>query len=105
MKTVHALRLVSFIEGLSYLLLVLVAMPLKYVWEQPIYVRWAGSAHGLLFVAFVAALIIAAVSRKWSITRPIVLFVASMVPFGFIYIEHTLREEVGDEEESLAAAE
>ncbi len=94
MKSVQALRIVSLIEGLSYLLLVGVAMPLKYVWEEPQYVRWVGSAHGFLFVVFVIALVIAAVAARWKIYRPVVIFIASMIPFGFIYIEMNLRREL-----------
>lgn len=94
MKSVQALRIVSLIEGISYLLLVGVAMPLKYVWEEPQYVRWVGSAHGFLFVVFVIALVVAAVARRWDIYRPVVIFIASMIPFGFIYIEMNLRRDL-----------
>lgn len=96
MKSVQALRIVSLIEGLSYLILVGIAMPLKYIWEEPQYVRWVGSAHGFLFVAFVAALVVAAVVRRWEIYRPVILFLASMVPFGFIFIEMNLRRDLSE---------
>lgn len=102
MKSVQALRLVSLIEGISYLLLVGVAMPLKYVWDQPHYVRWVGSAHGFLFVAFVCVLVLAAVVRRWHPFRPLLVFVASMIPLGFIFIEMNLRRDLEELETAKA---
>ena len=59
-------RLVSLVEGLSNALLVFVAMPLKYGLGQPQMVRVMGMAHGLLFVAFAIALLLAWRNRGWS---------------------------------------
>ena len=43
-----------------------------------------------------AALLWVALARRWSATTPVIYFVASMVPFGFIYIEHKLRQEAAE---------
>jgi len=59
MRAVAVLRVVSALEGLSYLLLVFVAMPLKYGFGWPLGVRVSGMGHGWLFIAFVAAGLIA----------------------------------------------
>ncbi len=88
-----AFRIISFIEGLSYLALVGIAMPLKYVWEMPMAVRYVGMAHGVLFVIFVLALVFAAVAARMKIYMPFVYFLLSMIPFGFIAIEYLLRQE------------
>ncbi|MFT5680073.1 MAG: integral membrane protein [Myxococcota bacterium] len=90
-------RLVSMLEGLSYALLVFVAMPLKYGLDMPQMVRMLGRAHGGLFVAFVIALILAAISQRWSIVRTGMLFVASMIPLGAIWIERSCSAESGSE--------
>ena len=89
-------RLVSLIEGLSYALLVFVAMPLKYGLDQPEMVRVVGMAHGVLFVAFVGALLLALRERGWSIGRAGVLFGASMVPLGALWIERQCAREMAD---------
>jgi integral membrane protein len=94
MHAVRALRVVSSLEGLSYLILVFVAMPLKYVFAQPLAVRISGAGHGWLFVAFVAALVWAMVGRRWSIGRGAWLFALSLVPFGFLLIDRQLRAEL-----------
>jgi integral membrane protein len=82
---------VSALEGLSYALLIFVAMPLKYGLDAPAMVRVVGMAHGVLFVAFSAALLAAWRECRWSMTRPASLMAWSLVPLGAIWIERTLR--------------
>lgn len=88
---VGRLRAVSALEGLSYLLLLGVAMPLKYLAGIPEVVRVVGMAHGVLFVVFVSALIAAAAAERWSVGRSLVVLGLSLVPFGALQIERTLR--------------
>jgi integral membrane protein len=59
-------RLIAFLEGLSFVLLVFVAMPLKYWAGVPLAVRIVGMAHGLLFLVFLGSLFDVAVKRGWS---------------------------------------
>ncbi len=75
-------RLVGSLEACSYLLLLGVAMPLKYIWHMPIYVRWTGSFHGAFFVLFclLAALLGRAQRWPWQVTG--LAFLSSVVPFG-----------------------
>lgn len=93
-SAVGRLRLVSGIEGLSYVLLLFVAMPLKYGLGIAIAVRIVGMAHGVLFVGFVAALLAAWVDRRWGVLRPAGYFALSLVPFGALAIEHLLRKDL-----------
>jgi integral membrane protein len=86
-------RLVSIVEGLSYALLVFVAMPLKYGLDLPQMVRVIGMVHGLLFITFVVTLVSAATSRQWSASRAGLLFAASMVPLGALWIERSCSAE------------
>lgn len=90
-------RAVSALEGLSYALLVFVAMPLKYGFELPEMVRVVGMAHGLLFLAFVATLALAMRDRRWSILRSGQLFVASLIPLGALWIERSCAAEEATE--------
>tara|TARA_A100001037_G_scaffold116388_1_gene105904 strand:+ start:270 stop:566 length:297 start_codon:yes stop_codon:yes gene_type:complete len=86
------LRLVGFIEGVSYLLLLGVAMPLKYVWEMPIYVRVTGMAHGILFILYCVLLALAMRKHSWSLGFGAYLFVATLIPFGTFYTDGTLQK-------------
>lgn len=87
-------RVVAYLEGISYLLLLGVAMPLKYLADLPLAVRIMGSLHGLLFVAFVVALARAAWARRWPLTRPLWMFATSLVPFGMVVLDRALGREL-----------
>lgn len=88
------LRVVAFLEGLSFVLLLFVAMPLKYYAGLPLAVRLVGSAHGLLFVAFCWALFRAAVACEWPLRRSLVAFVSSLLPFGTFVFDRSLKREI-----------
>ncbi len=84
-------RIISLLEGLSFLILLFVAMPMKYIYDNPIYVKYVGMTHGVLFLLFVASLYLAKKEQKWSKQFTTVAFITSLVPFGTIYLELTLR--------------
>ena len=87
-------RVVALLEGLSYVVLVFVAMPLKYFAHVAGPVRIVGGLHGLLFVVFVVALLRAALSRRWSLLRCFVAFASSLIPFGTFLFDRSLRAEL-----------
>ncbi|MCA9647653.1 MAG: DUF3817 domain-containing protein [Polyangiaceae bacterium] len=94
MSELKFFRWVSLVEGLSFLILLGIAMPLKYVFGQPLAVRIVGMAHGALFLVFVVALIRAALEHEWPITRSAKNMLLSVLPFGFIGIERGLRGDM-----------
>ncbi|MEA2111378.1 MAG: DUF3817 domain-containing protein [Campylobacterota bacterium] len=85
-------RLIGFIEGLSYLTLLFIAMPLKYMYGYPEAVKAVGMVHGILFILFVALLGSAARKYNFSMKYIIVLFVASLIPFGTFFTDRRLKE-------------
>ncbi len=87
------LRSVAWIEGWSYVLLLFVAMPLKYLAGLPLAVRIVGSAHGALFVWLCLLIASGILSRGRSMGWGVRLFVASLVPFGTFFLDRELREE------------
>ena len=87
------LRVVAFVEGCSYLLLLAVAMPLKYFAGLPLAVKIVGSVHGALFLLFCAALVQAMVVARWSVLRGGVVFTSSLIPFGTFVINGWLKRE------------
>ncbi len=84
------LRLVAFLEGVSFLVLLLIAMPLKYLAKQPAAVKQVGMAHGLLFVLYVFLLIQQGVERRWSAGKMGLGFLASLVPLGTFWADKKL---------------
>ncbi|MCU4416971.1 DUF3817 domain-containing protein [Acinetobacter bereziniae] len=89
---IKTLRLVGFLEGISFLLLLFIAMPLKYIWDNPIYVKYVGMGHGLLFIAFLAVLFIVCQKQKWSLKMFILGLIASILPFGPFVFDHKLKQ-------------
>src|SRR5688572_29585194 len=100
MTALRQLRLVAFLEGSSFVLLLFVAMPLKYLAGLPLAVRVVGSIHGALFLVFLVALYRAARGREWPHRRSLAAFVASILPFGTFVFDASLRREI----DSLQAA-
>lgn len=90
-NTFSRFRLISIIEGLSYLILVFIAMPLKYMFDSPMAVKLVGMGHGVLFILFFIALALAMIKYKWRFTG-FLLFVYSLIPFGFILIDKIIMK-------------
>ncbi len=91
---VGRLRAIALVEGVSYLLLLGVAMPLKYFAGFPEAVKVVGWAHGLLFVLYLMAVAEVTVARRWRFVRILGAFVAALVPFGTFVLDARLRREV-----------
>ena len=89
---VHFLRMIGLIEGVSFLVLLLVAMPLKYFAGIPMAVKVAGWVHGLLFVVLVIALVETKLEARWSIKRAAGVLVAALLPFGPFVIDRRMKQ-------------
>ncbi len=88
------LRVIGWWEGVSFLLLLGVAMPLKYFADWPLGVRYVGMAHGILFLLYLVAAIQAALDHGWSAKKTAIVLVASLLPAGpFIVDARILRSE------------
>ena len=81
------------IEGYSYLLLLLVAMPLKYIWDIPEWVRIIGMVHGVLFVIFIVMIFLMIQKKVFSLTNGMIAFLLSIVPLGTFFLHKLLNEK------------
>lgn len=84
-------RLINALEGTSYILLLGVAMPLKYLAHEPAAVRILGTIHGLLFILFVASLMHCAARRDLTLRQSALAMFASLIPFGAFVFDRKLR--------------
>ena len=87
------MRLIGLVEGVSFLLLLGVAMPLKYLADMPMAVKIAGWAHGVLFVALMVAVQRASEALDWGYKRPAQIMLAAFLPFGPFLIDRSLKRE------------
>jgi integral membrane protein len=83
---IKRLKIIALLEGLSFLVLLFIAMPLKYFADMPGMTRQVGMAHGLLFVLYVILVIEVKIVMGWSFRKMIIALGASVVPFGTFYI-------------------
>lgn len=82
---------IGFWEGVSYLVLLIIAMPLKYWANMPQPVKIVGMAHGVLFIAYIVALLHATVFYKWSVKIFVIAFLLSFLPFGTFFLEKVIH--------------
>lgn len=92
-RKVTALRYIAIAEGISFLLLLLIAMPLKYWMGQPLAVRYTGMAHGVLFLAYIPALLLAAPVLKWDFLMVFRGFLASLLPGGTFLLDRQIIKD------------
>lgn len=85
---VRFFKIIATLEGISLLLLLFIAMPLKYYFDTPEYVRPVGMAHGILFIAYIVLALMLKFEQDWPLKKLFIICIASVVPFGTFYIEY-----------------
>ena len=88
-------RTVAWIEGLSFLVLLFIAMPLKYFADLPLAVRVVGMAHGLLFIAYAVLVALLLARGTFSFLRAAWAMLMSIVPFGTFVLDRQLSRDEG----------
>lgn len=86
-KELKRFRLIALTEGYSYLILLLIAMPLKYWLHFDLAVKFVGWAHGVLFIAYMLSLAEVFFKTPWPFGRVFIAGIASLIPFGTFWIE------------------
>tara|TARA_R110002012_G_scaffold81945_4_gene207492 strand:+ start:27625 stop:27903 length:279 start_codon:yes stop_codon:yes gene_type:complete len=81
-------RLTAFLEGVSYILLLFIATPIKYLSDDPQYVKMLGMPHGILFIAYIILAIVISKKMAWNNLVLAKVLLASIIPFGTFYIEY-----------------
>ena len=92
LNSIQTLRILGNIEGISYLLLLGIAMPMKYFFGFPMAVKIVGMAHGVLFIAYCLLLALQMRANKWNLLFGIHLFVATLIPFGTFVTDRKLAK-------------
>lgn len=89
---VQTLRRSALIEGISFLVLIGIAMPLKYFFQMPMAVKMVGWIHGVLFMWLCLLLAMVWVKLRWPFSRVILVFIAALLPFGPFLLDKRLKE-------------
>jgi integral membrane protein len=86
-KLLTTFRIVALLEGVSYLLLLFIASPVKWFLGDPTYVKILGMPHGILFMAYVVLALLISSDMKWTKRTLGIVLIASVIPFGTFYVE------------------
>jgi integral membrane protein len=85
--------MIALAEGTSFVILLFIAMPMKYLLGLPLAVRIVGSIHGILFLLYVARLAKLRTAYQWDNRFSLQAFIASILPFGTFVFDKYLREK------------
>ncbi len=81
-------KIVSFLEGVSYILLLLIAVPIKYIGGNECWVKILGMPHGVLFILYIIMACIIKKKQQWSNKEFLIILIASLIPFGTFYVNN-----------------
>lgn len=84
---INLFRITSYLEGISYLLLLFVGVPLKYFGDNEILVKSLGMPHGILFIAYVIIAFFIKPEFNWNKKDFFIILIASVIPFGTFYVD------------------
>ncbi len=84
---INIFKIVALLEGISYILLLFIATPIKYISGNPEYVKMLGMPHGILFMAYIIMAFMLKKEMKWMTKDFILILLASIIPFGTFYID------------------
>ncbi|SDD02939.1 integral membrane protein [Paenibacillus sp. UNCCL117] len=89
----QSFRVISFLEGISFLVLLLIAMPLKYMADKPEAVSVTGSIHGFLFGIYLIAVVAMAILFRWKLIRISGAVLAAFLPFGPFVLDRRIKHD------------
>ncbi len=87
---IRSLRIIGILEGISFLVLLSIAMPLKYFYGIPEVVKYVGWGHGVLFMLYIPAVFVARRTMNWNILWVLIALGASLIPFGTFMLDRFL---------------
>jgi integral membrane protein len=91
-KWARRFKWISLIEGLSFLILLGIAMPLKYMFDTPLAVTYVGWAHGILFILYIYTVFPTSQKLKWDFSRTFFALIASVLRFGPFIFDRNLKK-------------
>ena len=84
---IQTFKIVSYLEGISYLLILFVSMPLKYIWDMPDANFFIGMAHGILFLLYIALAVMVRTVLNWNLKTFVIVLLCSIIPFGTFWMD------------------
>lgn len=92
LSLINIFRVIAFLEGISYILLLFIATPIKYFGDDPQYVKMLGMPHGILFMVYVILAFMLKQEHVWFKNNFKMVLLASIIPFGTFVLERKLNK-------------
>lgn len=89
-RSLRSLSISGIIEGMSLVLLLFIAVPVKYFFHHEQLVKILGPIHGGVFLLYIVIAVVAALEYRWKFSSFLLILTASIVPFGFLYVEYKI---------------
>ncbi len=89
-KEIGWLRLIALLEGISFLLILFITMPLKYVWDMPTPNKFIGYSHGFLFILYIITVLYMSRRLKWNFRTSFLALAVSVIPFGTFWADKNI---------------
>lgn len=86
-SSLKTFRLIALLEGMSYILLLFIGVPLKYIGNNEILVKILGMPHGILFILYIIFALYQKKNMNWNIKDMLIIMMASIIPFGTFYVD------------------
>ena len=93
-QALKKLRTISIAEGVSYIILLGISMPLKYIYKLPEYVKYNGYLHGILFMLLMVALLYVWLVAKWPFIKCVWVGLLSFIPFGALVADRLIKQDM-----------
>jgi integral membrane protein len=90
LRLLQSFRIVALLEGISYILLLCIATPIKHFGDNPMFVKWLGMPHGMLFMLYIVMTLALVKYMKWNTKTTGIILLASVIPFGTFYVEKNI---------------
>ena len=103
-KLLPAYRVAAWVTGIGLVILVFVAMPLKYFLGQPLLVAIVGMAHGFLYMAYIVITLLLAERCRWRPVDALVILVAGTIPLASFFAERRVTARVREHRSPFAAS-
>jgi integral membrane protein len=94
-SSIGRLRIIAFLEGISFLIILFVTMPMKYYFNLPQGNKIIGTLHGALFIIYILMTLNVHFEQKWKLTKTTwKVLLASIVPFGTFWIDNKILRKI-----------
>ena len=80
-------RIIALLEGVSYIVLLFIAVPIKYLLHDEFYVKMLGMPHGILFIMYILLAFKIKNRMNWNLNQFIIIIISSLLPFGTFYVD------------------